>query len=267
MIFSINHENIINVSKFNNRFLYSSKRRTQSKSEINIYKRFNKVYNKSSLINKQNNYFNFSQSASKNLSDKKTSRNCYINEKKIWSSTDEPLCVKCDEVDSKNNEKHQCFLLFSWERFYFKSIVFENFALISFVFYNYEQYDDNLKSYEHYISYKMIKIRSENSASNVLISEFIVSFFDYFASTYESKSVSLNFSSNFLNDVFNMKSFYEKDFDSFKRSYIDDSSQFIQDTFQEDERMNQFSSSSERIIKKEKKSKKENRDDIFNRHV
>ena len=99
----------------------------------------------------------------------------------------------------------------------------------------------------------MIRIRSENSANNVLISEFIVSFFDYFASTYESKSVSLNFFSDFLNDVFNIKSFYEKDSDSSKRLYIDDSFQFTQDTFQENERMNQFSLSSERIIKKEKK--------------
>ena len=253
MIFSINHENIINVSKFNNRFLYSSKRRTQSKSKINIYKRFNEVYNKFSFINKQNNYFNFSQSASKNLSDRKISRNFYINEEKIWSSTNEFLCVKCDEIDFKNNEKHQCLLFLSWKKFYFKSIVFENFAQTSFVSYDYEQYDNNLKFYEHHIFYNMIKIRFENSANNVLISEFIVSFFDYFASIYESKSVSLNFFSNFLNDVFNMKSFYEKDSDFSKRSYIDDSFQFTQDTFQKNERMSQFSSSSERIIKKEKK--------------
>ena len=132
--------------------------------------------------------------------------------------------------------------------------MFENSTQASFVSYNYEQYDENLKPYDHH-THRMImsrfkSVETSSEDSRVFTSESIVSFSDYSASSYESKSVSLDFSSNFLKDVC-VESFYEED--SSKRSHVKDSSQFTQDTLQEDERMNQFPPSRERITKKDKK--------------
>ena len=134
--------------------------------------------------------------------------------------------------------------------------MFENSAQVSFVFYNYEQYDENLKFYDYHLSHRMIRFRSKNveifsENFRVFIFEFTVSFFDYAASSYESKSFFLNFSSNFLKSVSNIESFYDEK--SSKRSHMNDSSQSIQSIVLQDERMSQFSSSNERIIKKEKK--------------
>ena len=252
-ITSSTHENIINVFRLNNnRLLYQSNRRSQSRSEANNYRRFNENYKL--FINKQSDLFNFNQSVSKSLSNRKTSENSYINDEKIWSSADEPLCVKCEKVDSKSNEKHQCLLFSAWEKSYFRSIVFEDSAQASFVFYNYEQYDENLKSYDHHISHKMIMSRfeSETFSENfrIFIPEFTVSFFDYSASNYASKSVFLSFFFEFLESVSSIESFYDEK--SSKRSHMNDSSQSTQSTLQ-DERMSQFSSSNERVTKKEKK--------------
>ena len=249
VFFSINHENINYVFSSNNRSSYASKRRFQLRSEVNNYRRSIEKYNKS-FINRQI----FNQFIFKSLSDRKISSNSYINDEKIWSSANDSLCVKCDEIEFRSNENHQCLLLSTWKRLYLRSIVFENSTQTFFVFYNYEQYDENLKLYDHHIHkmimfrFKSVEIFSENF--RVFISESIVSFFDYSASSYELKFVSLDFFSNFLKNVC-VESFYEKD--SFKRSHVKDSSQFTQNTLQEDERMSQFSSSKERITKKDKK--------------
>ena len=134
----------------------------------------------------------------------------------------------------------------------------------SFVFYNYEQYDENLKSYDHHIFHRMIMFRFESETfsenSRIFISEFTVSFFDYSASNYASKSAFLNFFFEFLKSVSNIKSFYDER--SSKRSHMNDSSQSTQSTLQ-NERMSQFSSSSERIIKKEKKRAKKKAEMTF----
>ena len=134
--------------------------------------------------------------------------------------------------------------------------MFKNSAQVSFVFYNYKQYDENLKFYDHHLFHRMIRFRSKDVETfsenfRVFISEFTVSFSDYAASSYESKSLFLSFSSNFLKSVSNIKSFYDEK--SSKRSHMNDSSQSIQDIVLQDERMSQFSFSNERIIKKEKK--------------
>ena len=98
----------------------------------------------------------------------------------------------------------------------------------------------------------MFRFESETFSENfrIFISEFIVSFFDYSASNYASKSVFLNFSFEFLESVSSIESFYDEK--SSKRSHMNDSFQSTQSTLQ-DEKMSQFSSSNERITKKEKK--------------
>lgn len=241
MIISVNNENIIDVFNFNNRIRYFSKRRFQSKSKINYYKRSadNRSFIDRSSMNKQNNFFNVSQSIFKNLSDRKISKNSYINDEKIWSFANESLCVKCDKIEFKSNKNHQCLLLFTWKRSYFKLIIFENSTQTSFISYNYEQYDENLKSYNH-DTHRIIRFKFENSEifsrnTRVFIFDFIVSFFDYSVSSYESKFLSLNFSSNFLKSVFNVEFFYDKK--SSKRLHLNKSFQFTQDTILQDKRM------------------------------
>ena len=248
-----NHEDIINIISFNNRFLHASEKRFQSRFEINYYRRSNnRSFIDKSFMNRQS----FNQFVFKSLFDRKTSSNSYINDEKMWSSANESLCVKCDEIEFKSNENHQCLLFSAWKNFYLRSIVFENSAQVFFVFYNYEQYDENLKLYDHHLFHRMIRFRSKDvetfsENSRVFISEFTVSFSDYAASSYESKSFFLSFSSNFLKSVSNIESFYDEK--SSKRSHMNDSSQSIQDIVLQNERMSQFSSSSERITKKEKK--------------
>ena len=81
MISSI-HEDIINVFRLSNsKSLYQSNKRFQSRSEANNYRRFNENYR--SFIDRQSDFFNFNQSISKSLSNRKTSENSYINDEKI----------------------------------------------------------------------------------------------------------------------------------------------------------------------------------------
>ena len=75
-----NHEDIINIISFNNRFLHASERRSQSKSETNYYRRSdNRSLINKSFMNRQS----FNQSVSKSLSDRKISNNSYINDEKV----------------------------------------------------------------------------------------------------------------------------------------------------------------------------------------
>lgn len=248
-----NHEGITNITSSNNRFLHAPERRSQPRPEANYYRRPD---NRSPIDRPPMDRQSFNQPVPKSLPDRKTSGNPYINGEKVWSPADGPLCVKCGEVGSRSNEDHQCLLLPAWERSYLRSIVFGDSAQASFVSYNYGQYDGNLKPYGHHLPHRMIRSRSEgvetpSGNSRVFTPESTVSFSDYAAPSYESKSLSLGFSSDFLGSVPSIESFYGEG--SSKRPHMDDPSQSTQGTVLQDERMSQFPPPGERITKKGKK--------------
>jgi len=81
----------------------------------------------------------------KDLPDRKTSKNQWINGTKTWSFQEGRLCVECGHVGQSKECKDN--VLPAWEQSYLKSIVFGESPQTNFAMASYGAYDGNISAY------------------------------------------------------------------------------------------------------------------------
>ena len=239
---------------------YKFFQRRNSFEEFNQYN--NSVNRKSFESANENSVFqfkndNFKDNYARDISKTKTSKNSYINDTRTWNfQLDKSICVRCEEIEFRFDETHNCVHLSIWEQFYLKQIVYDISAQINYASIEYNEFDENVHSYDIFMRFSM-QSSSMFFSSDVQIMT-LFSFRDSFSANFiiceineffvRSKDNVFDIVSDVLSSV-NSKSvqvFYDEKSAINKRSHIEN-------TTQQNQKKYQFQSQTNRLKKKEMK--------------
>ena len=204
--------------KFNRQSLISNfNRKNEIIDSSKQSKRFNQSYES---INKK-----LYRSVSKNLSLKIDSKNSWINDFKFWSiEKDDRLCIRCNHL-SHIAKKCKNEVLSAWKQVYFRKLMFENQSIqINFVTYDFEEFDENVRSYESYSIFEFTNNIEQSTSFNSWFSIVVVSIaseFNHFIN-YEIIDLSINSSFHYT-DVKAVNIKYDENFDSNKKFHVEKS--------------------------------------------
>ena len=233
-----NNTRILFISNYAQKQKNSAYKSSQRRNSFDEFSSYNQSIRRSFESADENSSFqskssNFRNKFAEDISDAKTSKNSYINDIRIWNlQANDSICVRCEEIEFRSDEAHNCVHLSIWEQFHLKQIVYDVSAQINYASAEYDEFDENVHSYDTSMRSSSqisstssfsedIQIMTFSSSRDSSSANFIVCEIDELS--MKNKSISSDdFSSA---DSKSAQIFYDEEFASNKRSHMNSQAQ------------------------------------------